>query len=97
MRFSCCSTVRASLGFDTTSFVLAKYLKEFDEWFVRIRLLREKSNKKPKKKFVVEGYSGFVFLNSAGQVYTNYFYKLTVKWYKFWYKTSVVSFYTTKS
>lgn len=25
------------------------------------------------------------------------FYKSTVKWYKFWYKISVVSFYTTKS
>lgn len=40
---------------------------------VKAALLREKSNKKPKKKFVVEGYSGFVFLNSAGQVYTNSF------------------------
>ena len=28
---------------------------------------------KPKKKFVVEGYTGFVFLNNAGQVYTNSF------------------------
>lgn len=40
---------------------------------VEAALLREKSSKKPKKKFVVEGYSGFVFLNSAGQVYTNSF------------------------
>ena len=39
---------------------------------VKAALLRERSNKKPKKKFVVEGYSGFVF-NSAGQVYTNAF------------------------
>lgn len=36
-------------------------------------LKREKSQPKPKKKFVVEGYTGFVFLNSAGQVYTNSF------------------------
>ena len=38
---------------------------------VKSALLREKSNQKSKKKFVVEGCSGFVFLNSAGQVYTN--------------------------
>lgn len=36
-------------------------------------LKREKSQPNPKKKFVVEGYTGFVFLNSAGQVYTNSF------------------------
>lgn len=36
-------------------------------------LKREKSQTKPKKKFVVEGYTGFVFLNSTGQVYTNSF------------------------
>lgn len=40
---------------------------------VKDALFREKSNKKPKKKFIVEGYSDFVFLNSAGQVYTNSF------------------------
>lgn len=40
---------------------------------VRDALLREKSRPKPKKEFVVEGYTGFVFLNSAGQVYTNAF------------------------
>lgn len=39
---------------------------------VKAAFLREKS-KKPKKKFEVGGYSGFVFLNSAGQVYTNSF------------------------
>lgn len=38
---------------------------------VKAALLREKSNQKPKKKFAVEGYSGSVFFNSAGQVYTN--------------------------
>lgn len=40
---------------------------------VKAALLREKSCQKPKKKFVVEGYSGFVFLNSEGQVYANSF------------------------
>lgn len=40
---------------------------------VRAALLREKSHQKPKKSFVVEGHTGFVFLNSAGQVYTNSF------------------------
>lgn len=40
---------------------------------VKSALLREKLGQTPKKKFVVEGYSGFVFLNSAGQVYTNSF------------------------
>lgn len=40
---------------------------------VKAALLREKSRRRPKKKFTVEGYTGFVFLNSAGQVYTNSF------------------------
>lgn len=40
---------------------------------VKAALLREQSRPKPKKKFVVEGYTGFVFLNNAGQVYTNAF------------------------
>lgn len=40
---------------------------------VKAAFLREKSSQSPKKKFEVEGYSGFVFLNSAGQVYTNAF------------------------
>lgn len=38
---------------------------------VKAALLREKSNKQPEKKFVMKGYLGFVFLNSAGQVYIN--------------------------
>ena len=38
---------------------------------VKAALLREKSNKQPEKKFIMKGYLGFVFLNSAGQVYTN--------------------------
>lgn len=40
---------------------------------VRSALLREKSRPKPKRKFKVDGYTGFVFLNNAGQVYTNAF------------------------
>lgn len=40
---------------------------------VKAALLREKSCQKPRKKFVVAGYTGFVFLNSAAQVYTNSF------------------------
>ncbi len=40
---------------------------------VKDALTREMSRAKPKKKFVVDGYSGFVFLNGAGQVYTNAF------------------------
>ena len=40
---------------------------------VKAALLREKSKPKVKRNFVVGGYKGFVFLNSAGQVYTNAF------------------------
>lgn len=40
---------------------------------VKAALMREKSNKRPKRKLVVEGYSGVVFLNSADRVYTNAF------------------------
>ena len=40
---------------------------------VKSALLREKSRPSPKKNFTVGGYTGFVFLNSAGQVYTNSF------------------------
>ena len=40
---------------------------------VKAALLREKSKPKDKRNFVVGGYKGFVFLNSAGQVYTNAF------------------------
>lgn len=40
---------------------------------VKSALLREKSLPKLDRKFTVEGYTGFVFLNSAGQVYTNAF------------------------
>lgn len=40
---------------------------------VKSALLREKSRPKPKKDFTVGGYTGFVFLNNAGQVYTNSF------------------------
>jgi len=40
---------------------------------VKAALLREKSCQRPKKKSIVDGYTGFVFLSSAGQVYTNAF------------------------
>ena len=40
---------------------------------VKSALLREKATPKPMRGFTVEGYTGFVFLNSAGQVYTNAF------------------------
>lgn len=40
---------------------------------VKAALLRERSRPKPEKKFVVAGHTGFVFLNNAGQVYTNSF------------------------
>lgn len=40
---------------------------------VKAALLREKSRPKQGRKFEVEGYTGFVFLNNAGQVYTNAF------------------------
>lgn len=45
----------------------------FDE--VKVALLRERDKKhgSGQKKFVVDGYSGFVFLNNNGQVYTQSF------------------------
>lgn len=47
---------------------------------VKVALLKEKENqRKIKKRFIVDGYSDFVFLNSSGQVYTQAFIYDTIQ------------------